>query len=176
MKKQLISNLTGIGTFCLALLFSVNTFAQSPKPVASPKDSVSAVVGKANIEIKYSSPSVKGRKIWGGLEPYGKVWRAGANGATTFSTDKAIKVEGKALPAGTYSFFLVPQESGKWTAVFNKEAKQWGAYKYQESMDALRVSVSPQKSAELTERLKYEITPKGFVMKWEHVIIPVSIK
>lgn len=175
MKKLLFNSLC-LFSF-LSLAFLANTgFAQPKKPVASPADSVSGKVGKANIEIKYNSPSVKGRKIWGELVPYDQVWRAGANGATTFSTDKAVSVEGKSLPAGTYSFFLLPNAEGSWTAIFNKVAKQWGAYKYDQSQDALRVAVKPSKTSSLQERLVYEITKKGFQLKWEHTVVPVSVK
>lgn len=176
MKKKVISTLLSLSTFCAVLFLSFGAQAQGAKPVASPKDSVSAKVGKAAIEIKYSSPSVKGRKIWGELVPYNAVWRAGANGATTFSTDKDILVEGKSLAAGTYSFFLIPAETGAWTAIFNKEAKQWGAYKYKESEDALRVSVKPAKASKLAERLNYKISSKGFTLNWENLVVPVSIK
>src|SRR5579864_100375 len=99
------------------LLFVVATtlicsfaFAQNGKPRVSPAQSVSGMINKANITIAYSSPSVKGREIWGGLVPYDSVWRAGANEAITFETDKAIEVAGKQLPAGKYGFFLLPRK------------------------------------------------------------------
>jgi hypothetical protein len=85
------------------------------------------------------------------LEKYGKVWRAGANEATVFTTSKDITVEGKKLPAGTYGFFAIPTETN-WTVIFNKVAKQWGAYKYDQAQDALRVTVTPVKTA-MNERL-----------------------
>ena len=105
-----------------AIILSVSVYAQTPKP-QTPKPRVSPpafVTGKINdatITIHYSSPSVKGRKIWGGLVPYDTVWRAGANEATTFETDKDIKAAGKLLPAGKYGFFLIPVENGNWIAV-----------------------------------------------------------
>src|SRR5438067_13264250 len=108
--------------FAFALLVSTFAFAQDAKPIASPRDSVSGKAAGSTITINYGSPSVKGRKIWGGLEAYGKVWRAGANEATTFTTTKDIKVEGKPLAAGTYGFFLIPNENGTWTVIFNKVA------------------------------------------------------
>ncbi|MDF2432322.1 MAG: hypothetical protein JWP44_1953 [Mucilaginibacter sp.] len=161
--------------FLCAFLASTIAFAQTEaKPLASPRDSVSGTVAGANITIWYGSPSVKGRKVFGGLEPYGKVYRAGANEATTFTTDKAILVEGKPLPAGTYAFFVIPQEKGQWTVIFNKTAKQWGAYKYDESKDALRVMVTPKETA-MHERLVYLINQKGFSMDWDKLSIPVTI-
>lgn len=160
--------------FAFALL--TVTFAKAQdKPIASPRDSVSGKVAGSTITINYGSPSVKGRKIWGGLEAYGKVWRAGANEATTFTTTKAIKVEGKALAAGTYGFFLIPTESGTWTVIFNKVAKQWGAFKYDEKQDALRVTVK-SKTVAKHERLVYTVSAKGFSLLWDTVEVPVSVK
>jgi len=158
------------------LFVSTNVMAQDAKPKASPAETVTGKIGNANITINYSSPSVKGRKIWGGLEAYDKVWRAGANDATTFETDKDVKVEGKNLPAGKYSFFLIPKESGTWTAIFNKEPKQWGAYKYEEAKDALRVDVKVKPLAETQEKLVYKITNKGFSLNWDKVSVPVAVK
>jgi hypothetical protein len=145
------------------------------KPIPSPRDSVSGTVSGAHIKIWYGSPSVKGRKVYGGLEPYGKVYRAGANEATTFTTDKNITVEGKALPAGTYAFFVIPQEKGQWTVIFNKTAKQWGAFNYDESKDQLRVMVTP-KTIPAHERMVYVISKGGFSMDWDTTSVPVSIK
>lgn len=158
------------------LFVSTNVMAQNSKPKASPAETATGKIGGANITINYGSPSVKGRQIWGGLEKYDKVWRAGANDATTFETDKDIKVEGKALPAGKYSFFLIPRESGTWTAIFNKEPKQWGAYKYEEAKDALRVDVKVKPLSTTQEKLVYNITNKGFSLNWDKVSVPVAVK
>jgi hypothetical protein len=162
--------------FALIASFTFSGIAQGGNPPASPADSVTGKIGNATIAIKYSSPSVKGRKIFGGLEPWGKVWRAGANNATTFKTDKDITVEGKALPAGRYSFFVLPVEEGDWTVIFNKTADQWGAFRYDQAQDILRVNVKPKKSAALNERLKYVVNKDGIVLLWENVEIPVAIK
>ena len=145
-----------------------------PKP--SPAATATGKIGAADVTVSYSSPGVKGRKIFGSLEQYGKVWRAGANEATTVEFSKAVTVEGKPLPAGKYAFFVIPAESGAWTVIFNKEPKQWGAYKYDEKQDALRVLVTPRKTAAVTERLAYEVTPKALVLNWENVELPVAIK
>ncbi|AYZ12007.1 DUF2911 domain-containing protein [Chryseobacterium arthrosphaerae] len=155
---------------------SVNAFAQDTKKPASPPATATGKIKDATITINYSSPSVKGRTIWGGLEAYNKVWRAGANEATTFETDKNITVQGKPLPAGKYSFFLIPKESGTWTAIFNKEPKQWGAYKYEESKDALRVDVKTKALPATQENLVYKINSNGFTMDWDKISVPVEIK
>lgn len=157
----------------LALLISAATFAQT-KPLPSPRDSVSGTIAGSKISINYGSPSVKGRKVFGELEPFGKVWRAGANEATVFTTSKDIMIEGKKLPAGTYGFFTIPTAT-TWTIIFNKVAKQWGAYKYDEAQDALRVTVKPVATA-MNERLVYKLTAKGFSLNWDKLSVPVKVK
>lgn len=93
----------------IAFLLPSVMFAQKDKSKrASPPATATGKIGEATITIDYSSPSVKGRKIWGDLVPYDKVWRAGANEATIFTTDKDIKVDGKSLPAGKYSLYAIP--------------------------------------------------------------------
>ncbi|AZA90037.1 MULTISPECIES: DUF2911 domain-containing protein [Chryseobacterium] len=159
-----------------AMTISVNAFAQEAKKPASPPATATGKIKDATITIAYSSPSVKGRTIWGGLEAYNKVWRAGANEATTFETDKDITVQGKKLAKGKYSFFLIPKESGTWTAIFNKEPKQWGAYKYEEAKDALRVDVKTKALPATQETLVYKINNNGFTMDWDKISVPVEIK
>ncbi|MDP9048449.1 MAG: DUF2911 domain-containing protein [Bacteroidota bacterium] len=173
--KQLFQT-RAIYFFVCAFFVSSVTIAQTAKkPMPSPRDSVSGEIAGSHIKIWYGSPSVKGRKIFGGLEPYGKVYRAGANEATIFTTSKDITVEGKKLPAGSYAFFVIPAETGEWTVIFNKTAKQWGAFKYDESKDQLRVMVKPQTTG-MHERLVYLITKNGFSMDWDTTSIPVKIK
>ena len=99
--------------------------------------------------------------------PFGKVWRAGADNATTFTTSKDITIEGNKLPAGTYSFFIIPGEVES-TFIFNKVAKQWGAYTYDEKEDILRVSVPSQQTSTLEERLVYEVKSDSFEIRWEY--------
>jgi hypothetical protein len=168
--------------FTLAGLFlSSLTFAQGDKSQRpSPPATASGTAGGATVTINYSSPSVKGRKIWGGLVPYDKVWRAGANEATIFETDKAIKVEGKSLPAGKYSLFATPGEN-QWTIILNSETGQWGIKRTGEAnrdpaKDVVTVMVKPRKAAAMQEKLTYAVSSPGFVLSWENVEVPVSIK
>jgi len=150
--------------------------AASAAAKPSPAATASGKIGATDVTVNYSSPGVKGRKIFGGLEPYGKVWRAGANEATTVEFSKDVKVEGKVLPAGKYGFFVIPAETGPWTVIFNKVPNQWGAFKYDEKQDALRVQVTPRKAPALVERLAYDVTPQGLTLRWENVELPVAIK
>lgn len=144
-----------------------------PKP--SPAATAKGKIGAAEVAVNYSSPAVKGRAIWGGLVPYGQVWRAGANEATTVEFSQPVTVGGKALPAGKYGFFIIPTAS-QWTVIFNKVPNQWGAFKYDAKQDALRVPVTPRKAAAPAERLAYEVTPKGLVLRWENLEAPIAIK
>ncbi len=169
-----ISFLKFSATLALGICLSIAGLAQSATP-ASPPATATGKIGESTVTINYSSPSVKGRKIFGGLEPYNKVWRAGANAATTFEVDKDVMVEGKTLPAGKYAFFVMPTE-GDWTVIFNKVASQWGAFKYDQAQDALRVNVKPRKTDTLNERLAYLVNKDGIVLQWENVEVPVTIK
>lgn len=162
-------------TLLLIAIFTTFMAAAQDKKPASPPATAKGTINGATITINYSSPSVKNRTIWGELVPYGQTWRAGANEATTFETDKAIKVEGKELPAGKYSFFVIPEKDSA-TIIFNTEDKQWGAYKYEESKDKLRVVVKTKKSAKLNESLVYTVNKNNVTLSWENLDIPVSIK
>jgi len=145
------------------------------KAQASPAMEASGKIGTANITINYSSPGVKGRTIWGELVPFNEVWRAGANEATTVKTDKDLLIDGKELPAGTYSFYVIPRDNGPSTVIFNKVAKQWGGFDYDESKDALRVDVSPVEN-KMTERLEYQVNKDGIVLAWENWKLPIKVK
>ncbi|SMB99215.1 conserved hypothetical protein [Hymenobacter roseosalivarius DSM 11622] len=159
--------------FVCAILLSGGAFAQAKMPEdkskrPSPPATVSTTVGAAKITVDYSRPSMKGRKIFGALEPYGKVWRTGANEATTFEASQAVTINGQALPAGKYALFTIPGEQ-EWTIIFNKTAEQWGAYKYDEKQDALRVKVKPTKPAQPVEQFTIKADKAGTIMMtWEN--------
>jgi hypothetical protein len=157
----------------VAALFVVQGNAQD-KP-ASPKAEANGTVGPAKVNIVYCQPSARGRKIMGGLVPYGEVWRTGANEATTIEFDKAVKIEGKDLPAGKYALFTIPGEN-EWTIIFNKGTKQWGAYNYKKDEDVLRVNVKPAKSSKFVET--FTITPEKDQVKleWENTAVAFKVK
>jgi hypothetical protein len=171
MKKKLLTK-AFLATLMFAMV-SVFAFGQDEKP--SPARVAEGTINGAKITINYSSPAVKGRTIWGDLVPLGQVWRAGANDATTFETSQDIKIEGKTLPAGKYSFFIIPDQDQS-TMIFNKVAKQWGAYSYDQAQDALRVSVPSIQSSNMEERLVYEVTDKGFEIRWENAKASAKIE
>ena len=95
--------------------------------------------------------------------------------ATTFETDKDLTIEGAKLPAGKYSFFVIPNEK-ECVIIFNKEAKQWGAYKYKQNEDQLRVTVKPEVSKSKAEKLVYTINSNSVILSWENWNIPITVK
>jgi len=150
---------------------------QMPRP--SPDASVSQTIGVSEIAIRYSRPGVKDRVIWGGLVPYDKVWRTGANEATNITTPDDILVEGKKLPAGSYSIATIPGKE-TWTIIFNKRDDLWGTFGYRESEDVLRISVKPQ-PAPFKERLQFTFanltdTSTDVVFHWEKVKVSFRIE
>lgn len=151
------------------------TFVNAQDKPASPPAVATGKINGATISINYSSPSVKGRKIWGELVPFNKIWRAGANDATTIETDKDLTVEGSKLPAGKYSFFVIPNEK-ECVIIFNKVAKQSGTHNYKEKEDQLRVTVKQQLADSSTERLVYTVNENSIVLSWEKWNIPISVK
>jgi len=144
----------------LALVLAIPSpsLAQGAKVPASLKASVTQRLGTdCDITIDYSRPGVKGRKIWGGLVPYGMSagneysknkpfpWRAGANENTTIEFKKDVLVEGKLIPAGKYGLHMIPGEK-EWTIIFSKNNSAWGSFTYNQDEDALRVTVTPVKA------------------------------
>ena len=160
--------------FSFIALLIVNFINAQDKPTST-KEVVIGKINGATITINYGSPSVKGREIWGKLVPFNQVWRAGANDATTFETDKEVLIEGAKLPAGKYSFFIIPNDK-ECTIIFNKEAKQWGAYKYKEKEDQLRVTVKQEVAETKAEKLVYVIQKNTISLNWDNWTIPFSVK
>ncbi len=140
----------------------------------SPPVEVKANIDGANVAINYSSPAVKDRLIWGGLVPYGKIWRTGANEATVFEADTNIIIGNQRLSAGKYALFTIPGES-KWTVVLNSVYDQWGAYKYDSAKDVLRFEATPKKSLVFNERLKFTIEDKTVSLFWENLQLDFKI-
>jgi hypothetical protein len=161
-------------TYLFLILLLTTSFAFAQEKTLSPAETVSGKIGNATITIKYGSPSVKGREIWGKLVPFNEVWRAGANDATTFQTDKDLTIEGEKLPAGTYSFFVIPTQEDC-TIIFNTVAKQWGAYKYDASKDQLRVKVIQKQSDSNSEKLAYAVNKEDVRLSWEKYYVEFKV-
>jgi hypothetical protein len=152
-----------------------NVVAQENKKPLSPKETVTGKVGGANVEIVYSRPSSRGRTMIGGNEPYGEVWRTGANEATTIQFDKPVKIEGKDLAAGKYALFTIPGEK-EWTIIFNKDHKQWGAYNYKKDDDVLRVTVPAGKPKSFVETFTISPENNEIVLAWENSQVSFKVK
>ena len=168
---------------------SLMTFAIGPAlaqvpltlPQPSQKAAVSQTIGLTEITLVYHRPAVNGRKIWGGLVPLGKVWRAGANENTTISFSSAVTVGGKELPAGTYGLHLIPAER-EWTFILSTVATAWGSFSYDQAEDAVRVAATPE-VAPFLEHLEYTLDEPGpdrvlVTLHWEKLraSFPVEIK
>lgn len=162
----------------LALLIATTALAQVRTPRVSPGASLTQTVGLTDITLKYSRPGVKGRQIWGALVPYDKVWRTGANEATTIAFSDDVLINGQKLAKGTYSLHTIPGQS-EWTVIFNGVADQWGSYSYDESKDVLRVKAKPE-TAEHREWMGFEINDlttdtAKVVLRWEKLAVPFTV-
>ena len=172
-----------------------------PRP--SPKASVTQTVGVTDVTITYSRPGVKGRKIWGDppasapagtatlddararaadapIVPFGRVWRTGANEATTFQVTDDVLVNGQPLKAGTYSLHTIPGRD-EWTFIFNSDPGQWGSFAYDEKKDVLRIKVKPQTTSDSQEWMAFRIDPAAensatVSLLWERVRVPFTVE
>lgn len=170
MKKMLLT---------ILLAISSQIFSQIDLPRLSPKAAVSQTIGYTEISVEYSRPSVHGRKIWGDLVPYNKVWRTGANEATVIQFTTDVSINGNKIPAGRYSLFTIPNEK-EWTIIFNKVDKQWGAFNYKEDQDLIRFNVTPTQN-EFVESLIYyfsDITSNSVLLNiaWEKIKVSFKIE
>ena len=147
-------------------------------PLQSQAAEVSQTIGITDITIKYHRPLLNDRKIWDGLLPYGKVWRAGANMNTTITFSDPVTIEGKPLDKGTYGLHMIPN-ADEWTVIFSKNSTSWGSFTYDQAEDALRVNVKPA-AAEMHNALTYEfdqVQPDSAVVElvWERVAVPFKV-
>ena len=167
--------------FAAATLFTANqSFAQVKLPAASSSQTVTQGLGIEKVTLNYSRPSMNGRKIFGELVPYNEVWRTGANTNTTLTFEGDVSLNGHKLTAGTYALFTIPNKS-EWTIIISKNTKQWGAYAYNQSEDALRFNVKAQTSASPVETFTISfdnVTPTDAVLSlaWEKTLVKVDLK
>jgi hypothetical protein len=178
MKKLIMLLVSGAAFFTSVLYAQETKKIEFPQP--SPSASVKEKVGVTAVSIDYSRPSARERKIFGGLVPYGAVWRTGANAATkiTFGTD--VKLGGAAVPAGSYALFTIPGEA-EWTVILSKVVDgQWGSYSYDKKDDQARVMVKPIAMAEPMETMTISVQDlhagkANLVIAWEKTKVPVEI-
>lgn len=176
MKKAFIIIGSVIAVLVLAF-FSYRAYTKSFSPAAT------ATYNKNGLEIKvsYCRPSKKGRKIFGGLEPYGKVWRTGANEATEITFNKPVLFGNKVVAAGTYTLFTIPDES-QWTIILNSELDQWGAFSYQKEKDVIRTQATALHLPEVAEMFTINFVDVNntatMQLAWDQtkVIVPIAQK
>jgi len=178
LRSTALATMTALGALALAGA----ALAQAPQmqlPRPSPGASVSQTVGVTEITLRYSRPGVKERKIWGGLVPYGEVWRTGANENTTITFSTPVRLGGTELPAGTYGLQTIPTEK-EWTVILSKDADLWGAFNYKPENDAVRFQATPQ-PAEHQERMGFAFedvtdTSAKIVLRWEKIAVPFTVE
>jgi Protein of unknown function (DUF2911) len=169
--------------FAGTLMLASTLLAQAPKvefPAGSPACTLKQRVGLTDIEIVYSRPGVKDRTIFGGIVPYGQVWRTGANGATKITFSTPVKLNGNDIPAGTYALFTIPGED-EWTIIINKGANQWGAFQYDEKADVARFKVTPVKLDWSLETFTIEINrirdESALInLVWDKTVVPINLE
>jgi hypothetical protein len=180
-RRAIIAAMRKISTLTLCLAFAATAaLAQQPKPVLSPAAHTEAKFGTKVVAVDYSAPSKRGREIMGGLVPYGKVWRTGANAATTLTTDTDLMIGNLHVPAGKYTLYTIPNEK-EWVLIVNKQTGQWGT-KYDQSQDLGRVALTVKPLAKTLETFDIDLTAanaqKGTLrLAWENTeaTIPVMV-
>lgn len=170
MRTNLIAALSALPLLSIA--------QELPQP--SPKGSVEQIVGLTEIEVDYSRPSMKGRKIFGDLVPFGQVWRTGANQCTIVELEGPVKVEGQDLGAGKYSLFTIPDQD-TWVIIFNKNTELWGEGDRKDEEDVLRVKVQPMKLADAVENftIGFDAVKDDkalLTLRWENTGVNVQIE
>lgn len=162
-----------------SILCAASLAAQNKKP-ASPHETVSADLGGHKVTIAYGRPYMKGRKIVGGLVPYGQVWRTGADEATKLTTDADLQIGSLTVPKGSYALFTLPSENG-WKLIVNKTANQWGAFKYDQAQDLGRTDMTVGKTSAPVEQFtisldKTDADSATLKMTWENTEAAVPVK
>jgi len=147
-------------------------------PLQSQRAQISQRIGITDITISYHRPLVNDRKVWDGLVPYGKVWRAGANENTAITFSDPVQIEGKPLDRGTYGLHMIPN-ADEWTVIFSKNSTSWGAFTYDQAEDALRVTVKP-KTADVHNALTYDFADLQkdsavVELEWEKIAVPFKV-
>ncbi len=148
-------------------------------PQPSTPQTVTQDFGLGKITLSYARPNVKGRKVFGDLVPFDKVWRTGANSATVIKFTDAVKIEGKDLAAGEYALFTIPGKT-EWTIILNKGTKEWGSYTYSEANDVLRVKVKPTALKDKVETFTIQFsnvydTTADLQLAWENTLVNVKL-
>jgi hypothetical protein len=163
---------------CIGLTTVAGCQAQTKKPMPSPPAETSQTVDGKTVSIKYSAPSMRGRPIFGALLPYGKVWRTGANPATTLKTEVDLKIGTATVPAGTYTLYSLPS-AGTWQLIINKQTGQWGT-EYHQDRDLARVDMTKETLSSPQEVMSITLEPfqgktSSLHVRWETTDVSVPV-
>ncbi len=164
----------------LIFILSVQiSFAQVTLPQPSPAGSVMQVVGLTEIKVDFSSPAIKGRKVWGDLVPYGQMWRTGANRPTKITFSEEVMIGDKKIAKGSYTLITIPNEN-EWTIILNTDSKGNGAFSYLETDDVVCVNVKPEKTTNALERLTFMVTSTDNIsgnvsLLWENLKVTFKV-
>lgn len=179
--KQLLSPVLAASS----LLLASPTFAQNNGPAIefpqpSPAATLKQRVGLTDIEVHYSRPSMRGRQIFGGLVPYDKVWRTGANAATRIKFSTPVRLNGTDLAAGTYELFTIPNPN-EWTIIIHKDSSDWGAYRYDPKNDVARFKAKPVTLPNAVESFAIGFADlqqesATLYLMWEKTRVPVKLE
>ena len=175
-----LTPLSFVSSFVILLSTAATSVpAQINKARASPRVQVRQQVGLVNVTLDYSRPGVKDRKIFGTLEPFGKVWRTGADASTKIGFDGDVTIGGKTIAAGTYALYTIPGKK-RWTVIIHKKTSMWGANGYDEKNDLLRLEVPVHRRREKRETLsidfeKFHANGADLVIAWDDVKISLPV-
>lgn len=159
--------------FLLAFVTLAFSALAQDKKMPSPPDKATGNAGGVTVTVDYHQPSAKGRKVMGGLVPFGDVWRTGANATTAIEFSDNVKLEGNAVAKGKYGLYTIPGEN-EWTIIINKDIK-WGAYDYKQANDVVRFTVKPGKTASFVETFKITIENNKVVLRWENTEVAFAV-
>ena len=158
---------------------ATTTIAQEKKPASPPAQTKLTFADGKTASIDYSAPSMRGRKIFGGLVPYDKVWRTGANAATSLKTDVDLVIGGTTVPAGSYTLYTIPSQTS-WKLIISKQTGQWGT-EYSQAQDLARVDMKVQARSTPLETFNIALDKTGgdsavLKMQWADVVASVDVK
>jgi hypothetical protein len=180
MKPRILLIIPFLSVAC-GLAASTHTQAQQALriPVASPAVRIHHDFSVSFVELSYSRPSKKGREIFGKLEPYGQVWRTGANTNTKIRFGEEVKFGGQTVPAGTYALFSIPGPK-EWTFILNRDTAQWGAYTYKPEMDVVRVKAVPTALRDPAETMSLTLenlkpSAADLTLRWDKTQVSVPL-
>jgi hypothetical protein len=175
MFKRMLPLATAAALTCVVAVLPLAAQGQAP---ASPPGQTSAKIGAATVTIDYGRPSMRGRAIMGGLVPYDKVWRTGANRATHLKTDADLRVGSLVVPAGTYTLYTIPGEKA-WTLIINKQTGQWGT-QYDQAQDLGRVEMKRDATPAPVEQFTMTLAGAGpagtLTLEWENTRASVTVE